>query len=117
VGTGKAPIPTEMRDNSGRFVKGYTGGGRPKGSRNRLKEAVLATVLDHYHANGKSALDNLVANDPASYMRIILALLPSQNDIRDDYGDLTEEEVKDLLASVYRARKVRELVHSVGGPL
>ena len=115
-GQGTVLIPAETRAVNGRFLKGCKGGGRPKGSRSKLKDAVLSAVLEHYNTNGRKVLENLALIDPGTYMRIILQLLPPDNSPRDDYGDLTKEEVDEILAGIYRARQVRELVNFVEGP-
>ena len=111
----KFPVLAQIRDGgTGRFVTGNSASkGRPKGSRNKLKEAVLATVLEHYNANGKKVLENLALTDPGVYMRIILQLLPSDDTPRDDLGDLTKDELDEILIGIYRARQVRELIQTV----
>lgn len=108
VGTGIA------RDATGRFLAGNSGnGGRRKGARSRLKEAVLSSLADHYAEHGKAALDKLAADDPASYLRAVTSLLPRETIAPDDYGDLSDDEIADVIERAERARRVRKIIEAI----
>jgi Family of unknown function (DUF5681) len=66
------------RDERGRFQPGNTGngGGRPRGSRNKLGEAFLEDLRDSWNEVGAIALKRCAQEDPAAYCRIVAGLLP-----------------------------------------
>lgn len=101
------------RDASGRFITGNSGGGRPKGARSRLKEAVLSSLAEHYAEHGKAALDKLATDDPASYLRAVTSLLPRETVATDEYGDLSDDEIADLIERAERARRVRKIIEAI----
>jgi hypothetical protein len=82
---------TEGRDpETGQFVQGYKGGGRPKGSRNKLGEKFIADAYADWCKHGIEALQRMRANDPSGYVRVIAGILP----------DKLEVDVKHQIAKV-----------------
>ena len=86
-----AEIPEEMDHNknveqvdrsacrdatTGRFTKGWKGGGRPQGSRDRFSKRVLDTLEACWEANADEMLQQLSAEDPKVIMGMIARLLP-----------------------------------------
>ena len=47
----------------------------------------------------KEAFDRLAKDDPASYLRIMSSFVPREQS-REDFGDLTDEEIKRITAKV-----------------
>lgn len=101
------------RDASGRFITGNNGGGRPKGSRNRLKEIVLARLVEHFDKHGEAVLDRLAAEQPAEYVRAVTALLPREHPEPDNYGDLSDDETAELIERAERGRRVRKIIEAI----
>jgi hypothetical protein len=65
------------RDQRGRFLTGNTGGGRPKGSRNKLGEEFVNALYDDWRQHGAEALARVREQRPDAYVRIVAALLPA----------------------------------------
>ena len=76
-----API-TIAPDNTGqkqfRWQPGHSGNpaGRPRGSRNKLSEAVLTDFLATWNSHGKSALEVVAQTQPAIFLRVAVQVLP-----------------------------------------
>ncbi len=100
-----------VRDTHGRFITGNNGGGRKKGSRNRLTETFIAAIETDFADYGPETLARLRANDPAAYLRIVVSLVPRDLLLKreqfPDYSDHTIEELEDLLK---RERHNRDVV-------
>ena len=111
--TKRYPGQTEpaVRDTHGRFITGNNGGGRKKGSRNRLTETFIAAIETDFADYGPETLARLRANDPAAYLRIVVSLVPRDLLLKreqfPDYSDHTIEELEDLLK---RERHNRDVV-------
>src|SRR6186997_124045 len=88
------------------FKPGQSGNprGRPKGARNRLSEEFLAELYDAFVANGRAAIERLVEEDPAAFLRIIASLIPKEvKSPSSPFDALTEEELKTLADAARRA--------------
>src|ERR1700719_4521540 len=68
--------PAPSRDEHGRFLTGNSGGGRPKGSRNKISETFLETIAKDFIDHGAEAIIRLREEDPACYLRLIAWLIP-----------------------------------------
>jgi hypothetical protein len=66
----------DHRDDRGRFQSGNIGGGRPKGSRNKLGEAFLEDLRDAWNEHGTEALKRCAIEEPAQFCRIVASLMP-----------------------------------------
>lgn len=90
-----------IRDSQGRFLTGNTGGGRRRGSRNRLTETFIAAIENDFAEHGPEALAKLRAVDPAAYLRIVASLVPRdlilKREQAEDYSDLPPEEMVEIL--------------------
>ncbi len=62
------PVPTTARDDQGRFLTGNSGGGRRKGSRNKLTERFLDTIADDFAEHGADAIAKVRVDDPIAYL-------------------------------------------------
>jgi hypothetical protein len=77
----------EGRDaNTGRFVSGNNGGGRPKGSRNKLTTEFLDDLHSEWQKSGPSALQRLAQDDPGAFVRVVAQILPKEIDANVNAG-------------------------------
>lgn len=99
------------RDGHGRFVTGNNGGGRKKGSRNRLTETFLAAIEGDFAEHGADVLEKLRTDDPAAYLRIIASLVPRglilKREQEPDFSDMTDEELAEMFGRAFHNRKIR----------
>jgi hypothetical protein len=66
----------EQDEKTGRFVPGNNGGGgRPKGSRNRLGEAFLVDLYADWKAHGIDVVRQVREENPAVYLKIVSTLV------------------------------------------
>ncbi len=67
------------RNTDGRFAVGNPGGpGRAKGSKHRLAEDFLRTLVDDFREHGAEAIAAAREADPMGYMRTCAALVPKE---------------------------------------
>lgn len=101
-----------MRDEKGRFLTGNSGGGRPRGSRNRLTDALLATIADDFHQNGLNAVARLRESDPEAYLKLVSSLVPRelilQRERLPDFSELSDEDIAELLIRARRTQSYRK---------
>jgi hypothetical protein len=77
----------EGRDaKTGRFVSGNNGGGRPKGSRNKLTTEFLDDLHSEWQKSGPSALQRLAQDDPGAFVRVVAQILPKEIDANVNAG-------------------------------
>jgi hypothetical protein len=72
------PATLDRDEKSGRFLTGNNGGGRRKGSRNKLSEDFLADLHDAWQKNGPTALAKCAAGDPTAFCKIVANILPAK---------------------------------------
>ena len=102
------------RDNSGRFLTGNSGGGRPKGSRNRLTDTFLSAIADDFAINGTEAIEQVRKTDPGSYLKLVSSLIPRQlvlqRERQLDFSDMTFTELQELLTRNRHNRNVQKMI-------
>ena len=87
--------PKSCRDAvTGRFTKGWKGGGRPHGSKDRFTKRVVDTLEACWDANAEAMLQQLAAEDPKVIMGMIAKLMPS---------NLIEEDITGIAADSSRS--------------
>ncbi|MFC1702425.1 hypothetical protein ACFL1J_06770 [Pseudomonadota bacterium] len=52
--------------------------GRPLGSKNKLSESFLDELTKSFKKHGKTAIDRVVKDEPAQYLKIIAGLMPKE---------------------------------------
>ena len=92
------------------FKPGQSGnpGGKPKGARNRLQGAFLNALADDFDQHGKRAIERCRDEDPAAYLRAIVALMPKELEISRPLDDLTDDELAAALAAVRAIEAARD---------
>ena len=104
---GSAPT----RDDQGRFLTGNNGGGRRKGSRNRLTDVFLSAVAEDFAEHGADAISRVRTTDPVTYLKIVASIVPPDLVLKReleptiDYAELTYEEAGKL-ADAERKRQI-----------
>src|SRR5262249_33727959 len=84
---------------TGRFLTGNTGGGRPKGSRNKLGEAFVADVYDQWQKSGAKCLGKMSQDDPGGFCKLVAGVLPKQFDTTVTINADLFAEVQDFRAA------------------
>lgn len=107
------------RDERGRFKTGNIGGGRPKGSRNKLSDVLLSVIVDDFVEYGADAVARLRERDPATYLRLVASLVPRELIVAReeapamDYAELTDAEVVRLLEEERRWKFIEGALKSI----
>jgi hypothetical protein len=93
----------EGRDaNTGRFVSGNNGGGRPKGSRNKLTTEFIDDLYAKWQEHGPEVLERVIRDDPAAFMRTVAQILPKEIDANVNAGSDFDgmESIAEILQKV-----------------
>jgi len=70
---------TNGRDReTGRFLPGNIGGGRPAGSRNKLAQAFLDDAYAEWERSGAAALAVMAQQDASGFCKLIANVLPAK---------------------------------------
>ena len=72
--------PTQ--DGIGRFISGNSGGGRPKGSRNKLGEAFIDNLYQDWQANGAETIARVREERPQDYLKVVASILPRDMNLK-----------------------------------
>jgi hypothetical protein len=97
------------RNEAGRFLTGNNRGpGRPKGSRNKLSEAVLQALADDFEANGKEVIERVRAERPHDYLKVCASVMPKRLENEDvtplkDPREMTDAELEAVVWKQYEA--------------
>src|SRR5580700_2301367 len=114
------PVPTTARDDQGRFLTGNNGGGRRKGSRNKLTERFLNTIADDFAEHGAEAIARVRTDDPAMYLKLVGSLVPRELIMQREgspainSAEITDEELVEVIERRRRQKFVDEILKSVG---
>lgn len=97
---GGRPKP-EQDAETGRFVSGNIGGGRPKGSRNKLGEQFLADLQQLWAEEGEACLKEARTEKPMEFAKMVASLLPKELLVRREVeDDLTDDELADAIVAL-----------------
>lgn len=97
----QAERPKPEQDDKGRFVSGNIGGGRPKGSRNKLGEAFLKALQEDFDEHGAEAIVQTRVTKPEVYVRVIAGLLPSEHNLNINRNEeLSDDELRARIADL-----------------
>ena len=89
---------SERNTETGRFLTGNSGGGRPKGSRNKLGEQFLEALAQDFAEHGQQAIVDCREEKPTEYVKVVAGLLPKELLVRKDPVDeMSDEESADVL--------------------
>ena len=89
---------SERNTETGRFLTGNSGGGRPKGSRNKLGEQFLSALAEDFAEHGHEAIVACREEKPTEYVKVIAGLLPKELRVqKDPVNEMSDEEIADVL--------------------
>ena len=103
------PVATTARDDQGRFLTGNSGGGRRKGSRNKLTERFLDTIADDFAEHGADAI-----------ARVVGSLIPRELIMKReeapaiDPANVSHEELVEYVEERRRQQSIECVLKSVG---
>lgn len=80
-----AQVRDDRDEKTGRFLSGNVGGGRPRGSRNKLAERMFDDFLADWEEGGQEFFRRLRLEEPVAYAafasRVLGSLTPRQVDV------------------------------------
>lgn len=98
-----AQKPKPEQGANGRFLSGNSGGGRPKGSRNKLGDDFLKSMADDFEQHGAAVIQTVRETKPDVYLRVVADLLPKELKLeRDPLENLTDEQLVEKLLRLRR---------------
>jgi hypothetical protein len=86
----------EQDPETGRFVTGNVGGGRPKGSRGLLAEIFLDDLYADWQEHGIQAIRQVRETRPADYLRVV-AMVVSKYETLDTDDTLRDAAVEQFI--------------------
>lgn len=87
------PLP-EKDPETGRFVTGNIGGGRPKGSRAKLGEAFLDDMYADWQENGIAVIQAVRADKPDVYLKVVASILPKDVNLNvNTMDEMTDDQL------------------------
>lgn len=74
--------------------------GRPKGSRNKLEEAFVASLCEAFEEGGAQAIKTVMTKDPVAFLNVIAKVLPKQveTSIKVSIEELDDDELANIAA-------------------
>ncbi|MFN3169283.1 MAG: hypothetical protein ACE37E_01165 [Hyphomicrobiales bacterium] len=98
-GVAKAKKPEQ--DDMGRFVSGNSGGGRPKGSRNKLGEAFMADLYADWEEHGAATIETVRTEKPDQYLKVVASILPKDLNVNvNHFDDMADDELVERIRSL-----------------
>jgi hypothetical protein len=87
--------------SSPRWQPGESGnpGGRLRGSRNRLSEAVICALLRDFSKHGEKAIAKVRRDQPGVYLKVLALLIPREHKVAhsNTLKNLTDEELEAMI--------------------
>lgn len=90
---------------SARFKPGVSPnpGGKPANARNRLTAKFLLTLADDFEAHGKAAVEKCRTEEPGTYLRAIVALMPKELEIKRPLEELDDDALARIASAIQAA--------------
>jgi hypothetical protein len=94
--------PRGTPENLKPFPPGTSGNpaGKPRKARDRLQRAFIEALATDFEKHGAAAIVACREDDPAAYLRCIVALMPRELDISRPLDDLSDEQLDAALVAV-----------------
>lgn len=84
------PIAKDIQ--TGRFIAGTGGAGRPIGARNKLGEAFVHDLYENWRQFGSATIEQVRQEKPDAYLRVIAQVIPKQIELA---GATSMDEMSD----------------------
>jgi hypothetical protein len=89
---------------TGRFVTGNIGGGRPLGSRNKLGEAFIQALHESFQEQGADAIQRVIDEKPEQYLKVIASLLPKDVNLNvNNEIEMSDDELRERIRKLSSA--------------
>jgi hypothetical protein len=84
-------------------------GGRPRGSRNQLSEAVICALLRDFRLHGQKAIAQVRRTQPGVYVKIMALLVPREHRVEhvDPVTQLSDETLEQVLSEMQARLEAR----------
>ena len=103
----------DCRDQgTGRFLTGNIGGGRPKGSRNKLGEQFITDLHAEWQTSGVGALKRMASEEPSAFVKAVAGILPREVDATLSVDSDLFAETRDFAAAYQLALQTIGSEHS-----
>lgn len=89
-------LPAHLRDDL-KFKPGQIANplGRPKGSRNKLGEAFIQALHDHFVEHGADVIERVIRDKPEQFLKVVAAVIPQEVHHRvEDYDELSDDDLR-----------------------
>ena len=90
-------LPPQRDPITGHFLPGNSGGGRPKGSKDKVSQKLVNLMTDLMDRRGEELLERIADSNPSDAMAILTRIIP-QAELQRIYSDNSDEEqqLKDI---------------------
>ena len=84
-------LPPQRDPVTGHFLPGNRGGGRPKGSKDKVSQKLVNLMTDLMDRRGHEMLERIADNNPSDALAILTRIIP-QAELQRIYSENTEED-------------------------
>lgn len=84
-------LPPQRDPITGHFLPGNSGGGRPKGSKDKVSQKLVDLMTDLMDRRGHEMLERIADSNPSDAMAILTRIIP-QAELQRIYSENNEEE-------------------------
>ena len=74
--------------------------GRPKGARNRLQNTFVTALAEDFEEHGAGIIRIVRCEEPATYLKIITAVLPKEMIFENATSDLDDDQIDELIEAI-----------------
>lgn len=100
----KTPPAQPQRTKGGQFAKGHSGhpGGDGGRARRALNSAFLGEMLAAFNRGGRKAIDKVMLQQPAIFVKMLTLLVPREMEITrtDVVKQMSDQQIEDAIAAI-----------------
>lgn len=98
MGDKQNALAPQKDPETGRFITGNIGGGRPLGARNKLGEAFLQALHESFETHGVDAIQRVIDDKPEQYLKVIASLLPRDVNLTvNNEDEMSDDELRERI--------------------